>query len=166
MKYPRSIIILSAATAALCICAALLFAAGSSYKTELKSMRTKFSEFITLSGEYKTLKAHMDSIEQKTAQPKTAGLILIVNDMAGSLGIKGKIKSIKASGSREVANFFLEESGDVVIEKLTMNEMINLFYRIDNTTVMLSIKQAKMKKSFENSDLLDVNLTMSVYNKK
>jgi hypothetical protein len=166
MKYPRSIIILSSAAAALYVFAALLFAVGSGYKKELKSVQAKMSEFITLSEEYKTLKAYMDKIEQKTMQPKTAGLIQIVNDMAGSLGIKGKIKSIKASGSREAANFFLEESGEVVIERLTMNEMVNLFYTIDNASVMLSIKQVRIKKSFENPDMLDVNLTLSVYNKK
>lgn len=47
-----------------------------------------------------------------------------------------------------------------------MNEMVNIFYRIENAPMILTIKKATVKKSFENPELLNISLVLSFLNPK
>src|SRR5208337_4363674 len=133
---------------------------------ELTSLRSRIKEFSVLSAEYKSFKVGIDAIEQKGSLKKEIGMAQAMDDILSSLGSKGKIKSIKGLGSREIKAELREESAEVQLEKVTMNEMINIFYRVENTPLMLSIKKVAIKKSFENPELLDITMTVSLFTKQ
>jgi hypothetical protein len=105
-------------------------------------------------------------VEQKTTSARVQGIANAVDSIVSSLGIKGKLKAVKGLGSREIKGPMTEESAEMQLERVSMNELVNIFYRIGEAPVILSVKRATMKKSFENPELLDVTMTISLFTKK
>ncbi len=143
----------------------LLMTAKSASK-ELDTLKAKQKELASLSREYRTLKENVDFVEQRPSLSQIHGVANALDTISSSLGIKGKIKSVKTVTTREVAGSMTEESAEVLIEKVTLNELVNLFYRIGDAPMILSMKRVSMKKSFENPELLDVNMNLALFTKK
>lgn len=130
---------------------------------ELSALRKKYDEFSILAGEYRSLKEKISAIERKKALTKTTNIAQVINDISQSLGMAGKVKSIKGTGTRKTPNQLNEETAEIRIEKLTINEMVQLIYKIENAPMILAMKTIVIKKAFENKDLLDVTMTVSLF---
>ncbi len=143
-----------------------LFVIERSAKKDLAVLRTKQGELASLSRDYRTLKENVDLVEQRPSLSQIRGVANAVDSLSSSLGIKGKIKSVKVTPSKEVSGSMKEENAEVVIEKVTLNELVNLFYRIGDAPMILSVKRVSMKKSFENPELLDVSMTIALFTRK
>lgn len=130
---------------------------------ELSQLKTRFTEFSILSAEYRSLKEQAGSIEQKRFLTKISGIAQALDDALLSLGVKGKMKSIKGIGGREIKGQLNEETAEVQMEKVNMNELVNIFYKLENAPLLLSIQKVALKKSFDKPDLLDVTMTVSLF---
>ena len=139
--------------------------ASKSSEKELRTQQMRFRELSLLTGEYRSLKAHIDSLEVKESLSKVSGIAQALDDTVSSIGMKAKMKSVKVLGQREVKDA-VEETAEISIERLTMNELINLFYRIDEAPFLFSTKGFSIKKTFENPELLNVTMTVALYRKK
>ena len=73
------------------------------------------------------------------------------------------MKSIKGIGGREIKGQLNEETAEVQMEKVNLNELVNIFYKLENAPLLLSIQKVALKKSFEKPDLLDVTMTVSLF---
>jgi len=135
-------------------------------RKEVEALKSKRNELALLTTEFSGLKAQVDVVEQKTIPSQPKGIASVLDDIVSSLGIKGKLKAVKGLGSREIKGPMTEESAEVQMEKVSMNELVNIFYRIGEAPVILSVKRATMKKSFENPELLDVTMTIALFTKK
>lgn len=133
-----------------------------SSKQEVAALRKKAQEFSVLSAEYAGLKSRIDAIEQRAALKKVGGVAQALDETFSSPEIKKKMKSIKGAGSSVIDNRIAEERAEVQFERLTLNELINIFYRIEHGPVLLSIKGTGIKKAFENPDQLDVTMNVSL----
>jgi len=49
------------------------------------------------------------------------------------------------------------------MEKLNMTELVHMLYKMDNAPMILAVKKVDIKKSFENADLLDVTMSVSLF---
>lgn len=134
-----------------------------SAERELSALRKKDNEFSALSGEYRSLKESISAIERKKALTKTTSVAQAIDDISRSLGMAGKVKSIKGTGTRKTPNQMSEETAEIRIEKLTINEMVQLIYKIENAPMILAMKTVVIKKSFENPELLDVTMMVSLF---
>jgi general secretion pathway protein M len=134
-----------------------------SAERERSALRKKNNEFNALAGEYRSLKERISAIERKKALTKTASIAQAIDDISRSLGMAGKVKSIKGTGTRKTPNSMSEETAEIRIEKLTINEMVQLIYKIENAPMILAMKTVVIKKSFENPDLLDVTIMLSLF---
>ncbi len=130
---------------------------------ELSQLKTRFTEFSILSAEYRSLKEQAGSIEQKRFLTKTSGIAQTLDDAFLSLGVKGKMKSIRGIGDRKIKGQLNEETAEVQMEKVNMDELVNIFYKLENAPLLLSIQKVALKKSFEKPDLLDVAMTVSLF---
>jgi len=130
---------------------------------ELSRLKTRFTEFSVLSAEYRSLKEQVGSIEQKSFLTKTSGIAQTLDDAFLSLGVKEKMKSIKGIGGREIRDQLNEETAEVQMEKVDLNELVNIFYKLENVPLLLSIQKVALRKSFDKPDLLDVTMTVSLF---
>ena len=134
-----------------------------SAERELSALSKKHNEFSALAGEYRSLKGSISAIERKKTLTKTTSIAQAIGDISRSLGMAGKVKSIKGTGTRKTPNQMSEETAEIQIEKLTVNEMVQLIYKIENAPMILAMKTVVIKKSFENPELLDVTMTVSLF---
>lgn len=134
-------------------------------KKEVAGATTRYKEMQTLSAEYKAVKERMDAFDKRKLFTKTSGTVQAADNILASLGLKGKMKSFKALGSRELPGGS-EETADIYLEKVNMNELVNIFYSIENTPMPIAIKKTNIKKSFEKPELLDITITISLFSEK
>jgi hypothetical protein len=129
-------------------------------KRELKFLQEQHREMLVLKDEFLRLKQRIDAVENKKNLSSAEGVIQAVDEVFSSIGLKSKLKTVKSSGKREIKEGF-EEEADLSVEKVDMNEMLNIFYKIENAPMVLTVKKATIKKSFENPELLNISLTLS-----
>jgi cbb3-type cytochrome oxidase subunit 3 len=132
----------------------------SSGKRELNFLKEQKKEMIILKGEFLSLKQRIDAVESKKNLSNVQGIIQAVDEVFLSIGLKDKVKTVKSTGRRDLKDGF-EEEAELQIEKVSMNEMVNIFYRIENAPMVLTVKKASIKKSFENPELLNIVVTLS-----
>jgi hypothetical protein len=132
----------------------------SSERRELKLLQEQRKEMLSLKEEFLSLRQRVTAVEGKKNLTDVQGVVQAVDDVFSSAGLKDKLKTVRSSGKREVKDGF-EEEADISIEKVSMNEMVNIFYRIENAPMILTIRKASIKKSFENPELLNISLVLS-----
>ncbi len=137
----------------------------SAARGELERLRSQHNEMVLLKDEFLSLKTRIDTIERKKNLMKINGVIPAVDEVFSSLGLKNRIKSIKPSGTKEMSGS-IEEEAEVLAEKLSMNEMVNLFYKIENAPMLLVLKKVNIKTSFEKPDLLNLTIVISLVHEK
>lgn len=137
----------------------------SAERRELKLLKEQRKEMLTLKEEFILLKQRVDAVESKKKLSSVQGIVQAVDEVFLPLGLKDKVKTVKLTGERETKEGF-EEEADIYIEKVSMNEMVNIFYKIRNAPMALTIKKAGIKKSFENPELLNLTLTLSFLKSK
>jgi general secretion pathway protein M len=132
----------------------------SSGKRELAMLREQRNEMLQMKDEYLALKQQIDSVEGRKNPSGPQGIVQAVDEVFQTMGLKDKIKTLKSTGKKEIRDGF-EEDADLYIEKVTMNEMVNILYRIENAPMVLTMKKVTIKKSFENPELLNISLVIS-----
>lgn len=132
----------------------------SSAKKELNTLKSQQKDMIMLREEFQSLKKKIDYVEDKKNLSQVQGIIQAVDDVFLSLGLKDRVGSVKSTGKIETKEGIIEDA-EVSIEKVTMNEMVNIFYKIKNVPMRLTIKKVSIKKAFENPELLNINLSLS-----
>lgn len=131
-------------------------------KKEAATATARYKEMQALSTEYKTLKERMGLLDKRKALTKVSSITQASDTILTSIGLKGRMKSLKALGSRELGGG-IEENAELYLEKVTMNELVNIFYSLENAPMAISIKKTTMKKSFEKPELLDITITISLF---
>ena len=76
-------------------------------------------------------------------------------------GIKGKsVKIVPLKG--EVRSDFVEDAADVRVEGLTLNEAVNLLYRLEKGSRPLVIKKSNLRVRFEDPSRCDLTLVLAL----
>lgn len=136
-----------------------------SLKKERTDLRSRQKEISALKGEFEDLKGAVDSAEGKKNLIKVGGIVQAVDEVFRSLGLSQKVRSVKPLGARE-KKYAIEEEAEVQVEKVNMNEMTNIFYKIENNPMVLSIKKTTIKTSFDNPNLLNLTITVDLVKPK
>lgn len=132
-----------------------------SLKNDLKNLQAQQRELHLLRDEFLSMKGLIDAIEGKGSLTKVEGIIQASDEIFRSLGLRQKVKSVKSIGTKKIKDA-TEEEVEVQVEKVNMNELVNIFYRIENAPMMLTIKKVTVKTSFENPTLLDMAMTLGL----
>ena len=134
-------------------------------RRDLLQLKEQRKEMIALKDALLLLSRKVGSVEAKKELSKVQGIAQAVEEVFSSVGLKDRVKTVKSTGKRETRDGF-EEEADVYIEKVTMNEIVNIFYRIKNAPMVLTVKKVTIKKSFENPELLHISLILSFLKSK
>jgi general secretion pathway protein M len=77
------------------------------------------------------------------------------------IGIKGKsVKIVPLKG--EERNGFTEDAADIRIEGVTLNEAVNLLYRLEKGGRPLIIKKSNLRTRFDDPSRSDLNLILAL----
>ena len=134
-------------------------------RKDLLQLKEQRKEMIVLKDALLLLSRKVNNVEAKKELSNVQGIAQAVEEVFSSVGLKDRVKTVKSTGKRETKDG-LEEEADVYVEKVTMNEMVNFFYRIKNAPMVLTVKKVTIKKSFENPELLNISLILSFLKSK
>jgi general secretion pathway protein M len=132
----------------------------SSQTKELHQLREQRGEIAVLKDDFLSLRQKIQTVESKKNLANVQGVLQAIDEVFSSLSLKDKVKTVKSTGKRETKDG-IEEEADVSIEKVTMNEIVNIFYRIEHAPMILTVRKVTVKQSFENPELLNVTLMLS-----
>lgn len=132
----------------------------SSQTKELQRLREQRREMAMLKDEFVSLQQKIQTVESRKKLANVQGVLQAVDEVFSSLSLKEKVKTIKSTGRRETKDG-IEEEADVSVEKVTMNEMLNILHRIEHAPMILTVRKVAIKQSFENPELLNVTLMLS-----
>lgn len=99
----------------------------------------------------------------------SAGLLASVRSgdtVAGlieAIGIKGGGVQIKPLGPGEKATVSSGESAEVKIDRLTVNEAVNLLYRLEQGGWPVTVSRALIKTRFDDPARVDITLTVTLH---
>jgi len=133
---------------------------------ELSVLNKRLNEFYALTNEYNKLKVHINTIDNKKSLSKIDSIIHALDEVCLPLGIKGKIKSIKDLEEREIEGRMKEKNAEVMLEQVSLNELVNIFYKIENVPMLLKINKVSIEKSFAFPELLDISMSISLFTEK
>jgi hypothetical protein len=149
--------------AALVLGAAVAVGMYSKMKAEAEDLKAKKMEFLSLREEYLSIKSSVDAAEGRGSLTNASGIVQAIEEAFSSVGLKEKIKSVKPTGSKEITGGN-EEEAEVQAEKLTMNEAVNMLYRLENMPMILTVRRADIKKSFDSPELLNITMSIALIN--
>jgi hypothetical protein len=151
--------------AILCVLAFFLVAASRSLKAEHSALSAERTQLLALGDAYLSLRTSLNAVEGGKTAAKTGGIVQTADELFRSLGLEQKVKSVKSTDARE-RKFAVEEEAEITLEKVTMNEMANIFYRIENGPFLLSVRRSAIRTNFENPTLLDITMTVDLVKPK
>lgn len=119
---------------------------------------TVLKELMPLKVSYQNVRQSSDQLNGRMASLRPDDSPAKIID---EIGIKGK--SIKIAPLKgEDRSGFIEDAADVRIEGLTMNEAINLLYRLEKGSRPLVIKKSNMRIRFDDPSKCDLSLNMAL----
>ena len=141
------------------VLAVLLFNRSIALKKESAALRMQKEEFVMLRGDFLELRKRIEAVEGKKSLTRAEGIVQAVDELLRTSGLNRKVKSVKPTGTRDKKDF-LEEEAVVEFEKIGMNEMINILYKIENAPMILLIRKTTLKKSFSDPSLIQMTMTI------
>jgi general secretion pathway protein M len=158
-------LLISAAALIILAVSVLLVSTSLSLNKEGSALRSQKEEIVLLKEDFVELRKKISAIEGKKSLMKVEGIIPAIDEIFRSTGLNQKVKSVKPIATRD-KKYAIEEEADVEVEKVSMNELINILYRLENAPMVLLIKKARLKTSFEDPSLLNVTMTIGLVKPK
>jgi len=153
----KTLMVLGAAVVSVLMFLGSLVWSGSA-SSRLSEVEKAYVEMSRVGGELRGLRTRVDSLERKAGAAGDKGLLTFVEQIAESIGVKEKLvsqKSIPSSSPRE-------EKAELSFEKLSLNELGNLLYRIEAQPVLLLVSRVVMAPSFDEPNLIMLDMTVSL----
>ena len=164
LKADRRLLIAGGIAVSVILCILLINVSLSS-KNDLVNLKAQQKELLSIKDEFLSLKNRIDTVENKKSLTKIEGIVQAADEVFLPLGLKRKVKSVKPTGTKDLKET-IEEEAEVQVEKVDMNEMVNIFHKIENSPMIFSIKKTTIKTSFENPTLLDITMTIALVKPK
>lgn len=164
LKADRRLLIAGGIAVSVILCILLINVSLSS-KNDLVNLKAQQKELLSIKDEFLSLKNRIDTVENKKSLTKIEGIVQAADEVFMPLGLKRKVKSVKPTGTKDLKET-IEEEAEIQVEKVDMNEMVNIFHKIENLPMILSIKKTTIKTSFENPTLLDITMTIALVKPK
>jgi hypothetical protein len=164
LKFDKKLLLPAGLTLAFIACLVLFQTARAARKDHVRLLMTR-AEVAALRDDYSSLKSRVDFVEGRKNVSNVQGVVQAVDEVFRSIGLNGKVKSVKSAGASEKV-YGTEEEAEVQVEKINMNEMVNMFYKIENAPMILSIRRSTIKKAFDDPSLLNVTLTLDLIRPK
>lgn len=132
----------------------------------LSLKKEEIASFYNLRREYLKELSGIAHLEKKLLMPQVDGSTgTIIEEIGTQIGIKDKMISFK-SVDETIKKGYNQRGVEIKLENLTLNQLINLLYRINNHRNLLLIKDFAMKTHFENPNLLDVTMKITLITKQ
>ncbi len=145
-----------ALAAGIVIIAVLAFAinAASSANRRMAQIKAQGQELQSIKEEFVAASRRVKAFEARKSLTRVEGVQQAVDEVLKSVGMRGKVKSVKDIDSPE------GEKAEVSLKDIDMNEMVNILYAFEHAPMPLVVTKAELRTSFQKQGLFNMSLTI------
>jgi len=134
-------------------------------ETRIKSRSQQLAEMKELSRQYALVQKKLSEVERGLARSGGTSLFSHLESIIGRIGIRDKLSSLRPQKNLSQGQY-LEESAELKLEKIYLDELILLLHDMETGQLYLHVKNLRIKPRFEDADLLDASLQISTYRRE
>ncbi|MBF0608147.1 MAG: hypothetical protein SFH39_03105 [Candidatus Magnetobacterium sp. LHC-1] len=123
----------------------------------LKRTEDNILQYNALLSEYERLRSEQGTLRRRLG---TGGLLQGIGEVMSSLGLKEKRSTIALQAQRAFMEF-REENAELKINGVSLNELVNVLYKMEHGSTGLFIRRLNMKKGFSDPTKFDVTVDVS-----
>ncbi len=118
-----------------------------------------------LRDEYRSVRQELDAIRVKLDKKDEGfSLLSFLENLANEQRIRDNIASFKPD-KRALNETYRELSVDLVIDNITLQQLVEFIYKIENSGHPIRVKRFRVKARFDNPDLLNASFQVSTFEK-
>jgi hypothetical protein len=157
--------ILMAVSVAVAVAMVLLLGLDFRERRAYRKAEAQHQEMVSLSQQYLAMRSGVDRIEKRIGLSSTESLPIAVENIVAGMGLKGKLQSVKPFGGGTRENYEIQEA-EVVIDKLTVNELVNVLYGFYTVPAGLFVTSSEYKRDFSDRRLINARLSLKLISLK
>jgi general secretion pathway protein M len=134
------------------------FSGRTKLRRSIEVDKQRLQEVMNLSVEYEGLQGKPGGVQEALAgKEKGFTLFAFLEGVAGQAGLKDRIKYIKPSTSQDKGQYKVS-SVEMQFEGITMRQLFDYLYRIEDPKNVVKIKRISIKKHKEKSGYVDATM--------
>ena len=134
---------------------------------QIVAARQQLNELRTLQQAYQRQKSVVDSINNQLKKQPNFAIFSRLEELAGQTGIRSKIVHMRPKPTVSTPNeVYKEESVEVKMEGVTLEQLVQYLYQVENSPQLLKIKRLEMKPRFDNRQILTTTFHVSAFTLK
>lgn len=138
-----------------------VFSSKTKLKRSIRLDQQRIEELMLLSSEYQALKGNSGDIGKAlSGRGKAFTLFSLLEKVARQAGLKERIKYIKPSTSQSKGKFKIS-SVEMQFEGITMGDLFDYLYRIEDPKNIIKVKRLSIKKHKDKPGYVDTTLQIS-----
>ncbi len=130
----------------------------------IAAKRRQIVEVQQLQAEYFSLQEMTKNIEGQLAKRSGLSALALLENIASTVGSRENLSYIRPQPAQTQGEIYIENL-DIKLEKLTLQQVLQLLWNIDTAKTPMQIKNLRLKQRFDNQALTDATLTVSVFRK-
>lgn len=163
-KFEKKKLIYVAAGTVISIAAAFFFASyvlNSTAEKILKAKKDELHAFTAMKEEYLRERAIIEPIEKRLLLPQSKSISAMIEEICAQVNIRPKLASFKPVEDRAEGHYS-QQGVEVKFESISLNQIMNFLYRVDNYTNLVIIKEFMIRARFDNPELFDAVMKIFV----
>lgn len=145
---------------ALLVAGLTLYGSYNSAKKAMNAKKKELSAMAVLKTGYLGKKAALDAVSQRAAAAGEAPAAAI-EEIAKRTGVKDRIASLKPLEEKSTPGY-VDKPVEVRLEGVDLNHLVNFIYQAEAGPKLMVVRELSMKARFEDPDLLDVTMKISL----
>jgi general secretion pathway protein M len=127
---------------------------------KINSRQRQIREVETLRREFIVLQQRQSAAEARLNKNAAFSLFPFVEGLVGQIAAKENLVSMRPQPAAPRESL-LEESVEVRMEKIHLDQVIRLLYGVDTAEALLQVKTLRLKTRFDDRSLFDVTMTVA-----
>ena len=129
---------------------------------KIEAKKKKLREMTRLYGNFEQVKRDFTRIDTQITRNSELSLQSELSAIAERLNIKQGVDSI-ISKARPKNDFYQEESVEIRLQKVTLEELTRLLYEIEQSPKVLRVRKLHVEGRFDDVNLLNVVMEVSTF---
>lgn len=159
LLFDRSLLVLSLAIILTALFAIIISVYTGDLEKQNNILRSQLAGLQSLTEGLTGIKSAVELKEKKIGLTKAGGIVPALEQILKSVDMKAK--AIRPLEKNKVKTY-IEEDAELEIQGTDLNSIVNLLYKIDNSTVPLKVKNSAIRTTFEDPNKFNLKLTVSL----
>jgi hypothetical protein len=137
-----------------------LYGSYASVRKAVEAKKKEIGVMATLKADYIGKKTALDTLSQRAAESGESP-VSAIEEIAKRTGIKERVASVKPLEERPSPGY-IDKPAEVRLEAVDLNQLVNFLYHAESGGKLMVVRELSMKSRFEDPDLLDVTMEVSL----